>query len=108
MVTKPYKLNHPLYPHPLALEKLAEYKDPELQYQTFAGAYDDRYNQWYEDCQKDVIEGGVAPRAIWHYVTSIYRTRSLEGEKIYYKEYIQAHDKDLITKTFDHYVGKYQ
>lgn len=105
MVNKPYELKHPLYPHPLAV---AFCKSKGMKYSPFRGAKDYQYEQFYNKCLKDVYEGTAEARPIWHYIPAIYRYRSMDGEKLYYKEYIQTTDQYGIIHTFDHIVGKYQ
>src|SRR5687768_11552072 len=110
-MNKPYTLKHPLYPHPKALEHIAKYNkthDSNLSYEAHAGSFDFRYQQWYERVRHDIDEGLADDRALWHFVTAVYRIRDINGEKIFYKEYIQGHDKDQLTATFDHFVGMYE
>lgn len=103
---RPYKLNHPLYPHPLALERLKKYKD--LQYEAHSGAFDVRYQQWFNACRVDIEEGLAEDRDLYHFVTAVYRLRNIDGEKIFYKEHIIGKDKDGINHSFDHFVGMYE
>lgn len=107
-MNKPYILKHPLYPHPKALEHIKKITKGNLSYKPHAGAFDTRYNQWYEACRIDIDEGLAEDRELYHYVTSIYRNRHIDGEKIYYKEYIVGKDKDQLSHTFDHYEGMFE
>jgi hypothetical protein len=106
-MNKPYVLKHPLYPHPKALEYISKI-DKKMQYEPHAGSFDFRYNQWYQACRVDIDEGLADDRELIHFVTAVYRVRTIDGDKIYYKEYIQGKDKDGIVHTFDHFEGMFE
>ena len=104
-MNRPYKLEHPLYPHPKALEYCKKHN---MDYEPHDGAFDTRYEQWFNACRVDIEEGYADERELFHYVTSVYRIRTPNGEKLYYKEYIVGYDKDQIPQVFDHYEGMYE
>lgn len=106
-MNQPYVLKHPLYPHPKALEYIKKV-DKKIKYEPHAGAFDFRYQQWYEACRIDIDEGLADDRELWHFVTAVYRIRTNKGDKIFYKEYIQGYDKDRIVHTFDHFEGMFE
>lgn len=104
-MNKPYKLDHPLYPHPKAIEHIKKFK---MNYEPHAGSFDFRYNRWYEACRADIEEGLASERELYHFVTAVYRTRDMNAEKIFYKEYIVGKDRNEIPHTFDHFVGMFE
>lgn len=97
---------HPLYPHKLALEYCSKQS---IEYKPVANSIDFRYNRFYENALKDVVEGKAPPRDIWHFVTSIKRYRDpIEGEKVTYREIIQTYDRNMIPWSFEHEVGMFE
>lgn len=100
-----YKLNHPLYPHPLAIELCNK---ENIEYKPIVNSVDNDYDQWYTRTRKDIDKGNAPDRKLWHFVTSIKRYYDpTEGEKVSYREIIQGFDKNMIIQTFAHEVGMF-